>query len=52
MSLRTDNLKNYITDILDILVNEMGAPNPGIIHPKDLDAVIRSIPTGTPEPQE
>lgn len=47
MSLRTDNLKNYTTDILDVLVNEMGAPNPGVIQPKDLDTVIRSIPSGS-----
>lgn len=46
MSLRTDTLKNFTTDILDIAVNQKNAPNPGKIAPKDLDAVILSIPSG------
>jgi len=46
MSLRSDTLKNFCTDIKDICVNELNAPDPGIIAPVNLDEVLRSIPIG------
>lgn len=45
MALRTDNLNNFCSDIKTTCLKR-GAPDPGLINPKNLDSVIDSIPAG------
>lgn len=45
MALRTDNLKNFCSDIKTTVIAK-GAADPGLINPKDLDNLINSIPSG------
>jgi len=47
MSLRTDNLNNFCSDIKDVCINDMNAPDSGPINPKNLDDIILSIPSGS-----